>query len=163
MLSYGNFINITIKHSSEFFEGGNADDPKREGTIKIDGIKMELFGTLITDAQELVEYKNLYVNTITGMAKDFDNFEYDSVTDTYVSKKAVTYTVSYSFPSDNFEQEAIITATNIKIKLDDENRISKISLDMRQEITDTWDPSMTTILVLKTVLTLSDYGTTVVQ
>ncbi len=163
MLSYGNFMNVTIKHSSEFFEGGNADNPKPEGTIKIDGLKMDIFGAPVTDSEELIGYKNLYFNTITGMAKDFDNFEYDSVTDTYVSKEAVTYTVSISYADINLEEKADITATNVKIKLDDANRLSTISVDMRQEITNSWEPSETTVLVLKTVLTLSDYGTTVIQ
>ena len=162
MIAYKNFKNVTIDVAAEFLDESGSGNSTYHGTIKNAGDVIKVYGELITRSDEVLAYRQLYFEDfIIGLAKDFGDFEFDAATGLYVAKEPISFSASIHYPSINWTESANITATDVKIELDDTKRIAKIALSMTQEVDVGDDFPM--IVVVSAVLTLSDYGTTTMQ
>ena len=154
MIQDANFENVTFGISAKFLEGLEVENGSYNDAIKIAGDKVQAEGDVMTNPDEVREVKNFYISCVTGLAKNFENFEYDKESSLYVAKEAVSFPVSMA------GYTATITATDLKIELNTTNQIAKATFIMRQDI-EGYGATMT--FIMDTVFTFSDYGTTVIK
>ncbi len=125
-----NFKNVTVRVYGEFSEG-------------------EEFDKLFKFDNESAWGNNQYVATILGALEDFSNYVYNSQSKVYESDTDVFFTETVDGIT------AQITAENVVVKIDENNKITEISCDMVQS----FDGDS---LSLTVTFAFSDYGTTVI-
>ena len=104
-------------------------------------------------AEETEALRNIYVKTVLAVLDNFTIFQYDVVTNTFVSTAEVVYNVNV------MGIEAEITASNVRVWFDADNNISAVSCDMVQEFV---EHGKEKTLELRAEFTFTDYGKTVV-
>jgi hypothetical protein len=133
------FDNVTFDISARIMEGMEWEEPVYHDTIKIAGDKILLEGEISTDPAEVQNVKNFYISCVTGLIENFEKFEYDEKTGLYLAKEAVSFPVSVA------GMNATITATDLKIELNEAKQLAKATF------------------IMDTVFTFSNYGTTVLE
>lgn len=151
-VEYQNFVNVTFSYKATFVSGYQDAGPHM-GVLKITEDAVVMDGELITAEETVTAAKNMYIDTILAVINNFDNFEYDNAKKCYESKQNVTYITKI------LDYEATITAENVSVELDSENRIEKISCKMTQDFIN----GGPTTYVLDAEFTFTDYGTTTVE
>lgn len=140
-----NFKNVTIRMYGEFSDGDSFNK-----TVKFDGKIVWADGGKVTDAGIVTSTKNEYVNTILGILGDSESFTYDRENSVYGGIENIEFemTVDGIF--------AEITVWNIEVTVGADQKLEKISCNMKQE----FDGDE---LNLTVTFELSDYGTTVIE
>lgn len=137
------FANFTLNMDGAFDDGEVIDY-----SVKIDGDKGEMDGESM-EADEVDAVKTVFVETILAVAENFDDFTYNAEEQVFVNKANIVYDVEVLGESAN------ITASNVKVTFNEDNRVTSISCHMVQ-VCDGDN------IVLDITFTFSDYGTTVV-
>ena len=137
------FANFTLNMEGAFDDGEVIDY-----SVKIDGDKGEMDGESM-EADEVDAVKTVFVETILAVAENFDDFTYNAEEQVFVNKANIVYDVEVLGESAN------ITASNVKVAFNEDNRVTSISCHMVQ-VCDGDN------IVLDITFTFSDYGTTVV-
>lgn len=147
-----NFENVTFSYEATFISGYQDAGPHM-GVLKITEDAVVMDGELLTAQETINAAKNAYIDITLAVINNFDDFEYDDAKNCYNAKKSITYNTEV------LEYKATITAENVSVELDSENRISTISCKMTQEIVG----GSPITYVLDAKFTFTDYGTTTVQ
>lgn len=155
MLQDANFYNVTFAIDAIVLEGlGVSSGTPYKDEIKVDGDKALIEGEVETNPETIQSVVNVYFSLATAIVKDYSKFEYDAQANLYVAKEAIVFPVTVAGINAN------ITATDVKLSVSADNKIASVSCIMRQDI-DQGEQGMT--IILDSVLSFSNYGTTVVE
>ena len=146
-LEIENFENVTLALYGTFIGGYGYEF---EEFLMLDGDVGFAIGEKTTDPAVVASIKNIYVNTVLGVLENFDNFTYDAENGVYKANSTIVYAVTVQ------GMDATITANDVVVTIDADNKLAKMSCGMKQE----FDGGE---LNLTVTFEFSDYGTTVIE
>lgn len=158
IVDLASFDNVTFILDAIGLEGV---DDERE-IVKISGDKCLIDEEPVNDAG-IHNIKELFIKTSLTIVKEFENFIYDKENDVYVANKTIIYDLDMSISENDDVIEIAnvkITAENVKMELDDNLNIYKITCKMTQEFNDEEGPVK---FVVDVTFTFTNYGTTVIE
>ena len=154
MIQTANFDNITFSYDATFTAGSYLGDlgPHRDIFKLVDNCIIDQDGDVEDDPETIEAFKNWYIGSALAIADNFDKFVYDATNDCYNATEDIVYPLSI------MEYDAMITASNTMIQLDDDLHIAKIVCKMTQEFEENGTQK---VFILDVTFQFSNYGTTV--
>ena len=143
------FENITMRLVGTFLDD-TADGEPFDTVIKITPEAVAVDDEVSAEAEMITAVKNVYLDTILAMLKDFSDYEHDAENHLYRAKEDIVYDVTV------MEASATITATDVTLKINADHYISEISCNMKQDLG-------SEIFLLQVTFSFSNFGTTVVE
>ena len=156
MLDEENFENVTLKYSAEFIDGYEGEEGVISDTYKIDGDMISVNDEPAQeDATTIKSLHDIMLKAILGALKNPDDFKYDKKNDSYNSSNPIVYDVEIKAGMATYD--VTITATDVKVTIDEQGHIFNIVCRMQQDFTFEGE---TNCYLLDTEFTFTDYGTT---
>ena len=147
------FDNVTMVMNTLFLEGYADAEGLITNTMKFDGDKMDMDGSVDTDPANVASTKEWYLGAVMPIVTDPALFRYSEADQCYKATESITYTATV------MAYEAVITAENVTVTFDADGNIAEITCKMTQVIAE-GDNTVTYVLEIR--FTFTDYGTTVV-
>ena len=154
LLNKENFQNVTVLCESSFLSGHEEDEPVQTNLIKVDGERCSLNGEISDDPNTIVSVRSVFVDLALDLIGNFEAFTYDKETNTFIANRTLTGTATVS------GYTAAITCESVRVTLDENNALAKITCKMTQDIE---AGEQSAVFVLDVTFTYSNYGTTVVE
>ena len=157
LLNKDKFQNVTVLCESIFLSGYSdydEDEPVQTNLIKVNGEQCSLNGEIPDDPNTIVSVRSVFVDLALDLIGNFEAFTYNKETNTFIANRTLTGTATVS------GYTAAITCESVRVTLDEDNALAKITCKMTQDI-EAGEES--TVFVLDVTFTYSNYGTTVVE
>ena len=142
MLNSENFVNFTFHIYAENLNEAQTE----EMLIKVDGDTVSLDG----EVTEPEVYLNPLLHIVFASLNNHDNFTYDGTNSVYRSNTQIVYTLSV------FGYDVTFTNDNVVVTMDENNRLAKMSCNMKQE----FDGCELNVVA---TFEFTDYGTTQIE
>ena len=157
LLNKDKFQNVTVLCESIFLSGYSdydEDEPVQTNLIKVNGEQCSLNGEIPDDPNTIVSVRSVFVDLALDLIGNFEAFTYDKETNTFIANRTLTGTATVS------GYTAAITCESVRVTLDENNALAKITCKMTQDIE---AGEQSAVFVLDVTFTYSNYGTTVVE